>query len=613
MAFIKRSLEKNTYFTCLDSQQVDNFVQCARLMTYEPGETVYKQGAMGDNFYIIAEGSLEQLFLVDPVSKKFERQAVKQKGDSFGGYAFLFNNRRCSTVVASTPTKLWLINRESLHEVLDSPQVRDIYDTYATKTLPDGSKVMTMSDFVNASTHSDDPEKYAEIASLYKIFSQQHQKHDDAIRDVSYKDFTLFNMLMTRPDPQFEIAFMLVDEDRKGYVDAYDVRDFLFDLILPFNASFDFNCDLMRRYFGLDGKRGIRIDEFTAFFCQLQIEIGQQAFIAATRGKAKDKKMKVLEHLDNETFVSVLSKYNGSPIPGELIERIANHYKAKNNPDKIPPMRTFGDFVAHQHVLSHLPAICNVITSAARAKGSEKTALVSKDDFKMAAKILLKELTSRIDADVVFQIFDIDHDGYIGRADLQTILGDSFNQPIRAATGKDGKITLVPPPGAMWHPIQVEEKPKPFFQKTQEELIEFAENAALGAIAGGLGAAFVYPIDVIKTRLQNQPYSMYTGARHCWRKIVESEGSIGLFRGLGPQMLGIWPEKAVKLLANDFLRDAFTNKDKVTGQDDIFFPLEVLAGLGAGFAQVMVTNPLEIVKIRLQVQGETEALCVQGD
>jgi CRP-like cAMP-binding protein len=81
-------------------------------MTYEPGETVYKQGTMGDNFYIIAEGSLEQLFLVgkilflvsefddhnedvttDPVSKKFERQAVKLKGDSFGGYAFLFNNR----------------------------------------------------------------------------------------------------------------------------------------------------------------------------------------------------------------------------------------------------------------------------------------------------------------------------------------------------------------------------------------------------------------------------------------------------------------------------------------------------------------------------------------
>lgn len=33
-------------------------------------------------------------------------------------------------------------------------------------------------------------------------------------------------------------------------------------------------------------------------------------------------------------------------------------------------------------------------------------------------------------------------------------------------------------------------------------------------------------------------------------------------------------------------------------------PLEILAGGSAGGAQVLFTNPLEIIKIRLQVQGQ---------
>jgi len=52
------------------------------------------------------------------------------------------------------------------------------------------------------------------------------------------------------------------------------------------------------------------------------------------------------------------------------------------------------------------------------------------------------------------------------------------------------------------------------------------------------------------------------------------------------------------------LRQAFTNPDK----GEIYFPLEILSGAGAGASQVVVTNPLEVVKIRLQMQGETETM-----
>jgi len=60
-------------------------------------------------------------------------------------------------------------------------------------------------------------------------------------------------------------------------------------------------------------------------------------------------------------------------------------------------------------------------------------------------------------------------------------------------------------------------------------------------------------------------------------------------------------EKAIKLTVNDLVRGRTMDPD--TGL--IPLPFELLAGGTAGGCQVIFTNPLEIVKIRLQVQGET--------
>ncbi|VDP77328.1 unnamed protein product [Schistosoma mattheei] len=72
-----------------------------------------------------------------------------------------------------------------------------------------------------------------------------------------------------------------------------------------------------------------------------------------------------------------------------------------------------------------------------------------------------------------------------------------------------------------------------------------------------------------------------------------------MYRGLGPQILGVAPEKAIKLTVNDLVRDQFTKPN-----GDISIYAEILSGSCAGASQVIFTNPLEIVKIRLQVAGE---------
>jgi len=138
------------------------------------------------------------------------------------------------------------------------------------------------------------------------------------------------------------------------------------------------------------------------------------------------------------------------------------------------------------------------------------------------------------------------------------------------------------------------------------QILESAYRFTLGSIAGATGATAVYPIDLVKTRMQNQRTGSYIGelmyrnSFDCFKKVIRHEGVTGLYRGLVPQLMGVAPEKAIKLTVNDLVRDQI--RDSKTGQ--IHIVGEVLAGGCAGASQVMFTNPLEIVKIRLQVAGE---------
>ncbi|XP_020896462.1 calcium-binding mitochondrial carrier protein Aralar1, partial [Exaiptasia diaphana] len=127
---------------------------------------------------------------------------------------------------------------------------------------------------------------------------------------------------------------------------------------------------------------------------------------------------------------------------------------------------------------------------------------------------------------------------------------------------------------------------------------------ALGSIAGATGATAVYPIDLVKTRMQNQravlaEEKLYKNSFDCALKVFRNEGLRGFYRGLLPQLVGVSPEKAIKLTTNDMVRGFFSDSDGF-----ISLPYEIIAGGCGGGAQVLFTNPLEIVKIRLQVAGE---------
>ncbi|XP_036322720.1 calcium-binding mitochondrial carrier protein Aralar1-like [Rhagoletis pomonella] len=211
---------------------------------------------------------------------------------------------------------------------------------------------------------------------------------------------------------------------------------------------------------------------------------------------------------------------------------------------------------------------------------------VTKDELLYAAQTM-SQITP-LEIDILFQLTGALHQtGRIVYNDLNNISPEHYTKHI---TTRLAEIKAVESPADRSALIQI---------------LESTYRFALGSLAGAVGATVVYPIDLVKTRMQNQRTGSFIGeiayrnSWDCFKKVIRHEGVLGLYRGLLPQLMGVAPEKAIKLTVNDFVRDKFTDKQGVIAGWS-----EIMAGGCAGASQVVFTNPLEIVKIRLQVAGE---------
>ncbi|OAY61873.1 nicotinamide adenine dinucleotide transporter 1, chloroplastic isoform X2 [Manihot esculenta] len=131
-------------------------------------------------------------------------------------------------------------------------------------------------------------------------------------------------------------------------------------------------------------------------------------------------------------------------------------------------------------------------------------------------------------------------------------------------------------------------------------------NAGAGAAAGVIAATFVCPLDVIKTRFQVHGLpkldngsikgSLIVGSLE---QIKQKEGLRGMYRGLGPTVLALLPNWAVYFTIYEQLKCFLSSND----ENHLSIGANVIAASGAGAATTIFTNPLWVVKTRLQTQG----------
>lgn len=448
-------------------------------------------------------------------------------------------------------------NTEALHE---------IFLKHASINV-NGERYMNGSDFIRGFLGLFPNENFNE--SSVQLLAGIVDTSKDGL--ISFAEFQAFEGLLCIPDALYRTAFQLFDTKGKGVITFDEFSDVIHNTELNKRLPFDMDNQFIKLYFGNDKKRSMSYSEFSQFLHDFHEECGTQAF------KRFDK--------DGTGFISVLDFQ-------DIMVSVKAHLLTKKVQDNLVGVAAGGEggsrvsfpfFMAFNSLLSNMDLVKRVYLNATSGSHTQE---VTKDEFLYQAQ-MMSQITP-LEIDILFHLCHlINQRGKLVYTDLQSIAPEQYHKQlsnrlteIHAVSGPDDRSVFI-------------------------SVLENVYRFSLGAMAGATGAAAVYPIDLVKTRMQNQRIGsfigevMYKNSFDCLRKVVRHEGILGLYRGLIPQLMGVAPEKALKLTTNDFVRDHLMDKN-----GNIPLWGEVVAGGCGGCAQVVFTNPLEIVKIRLQVAGE---------
>lgn len=122
---------------------------------------------------------------------------------------------------------------------------------------------------------------------------------------------------------------------------------------------------------------------------------------------------------------------------------------------------------------------------------------------------------------------------------------------------------------------------------------------------GGIAAVLVgHPFDLTKVRLQTAAPGTYTGALDVVKKTLARDGVKGMYRGMGPPLVGVTPIFAISFWSYDLgkkLVYSFTpdRKDPKLSISELAF-----AGFFSAIPTTLVAGPAERIKVVLQVQGQ---------
>lgn len=100
------------FFRGWTKEELGYLDRVAERVTYEPGETLIREGRTGLEFIVILEGDVQVAVAGEPV-------AMLGAGDHVGEMALLDGSRTSATVTATTPVRALLVESRAFRGLLD--------------------------------------------------------------------------------------------------------------------------------------------------------------------------------------------------------------------------------------------------------------------------------------------------------------------------------------------------------------------------------------------------------------------------------------------------------------------------------------------------------------
>ncbi|EFN59406.1 hypothetical protein CHLNCDRAFT_48478 [Chlorella variabilis] len=146
--------------------------------------------------------------------------------------------------------------------------------------------------------------------------------------------------------------------------------------------------------------------------------------------------------------------------------------------------------------------------------------------------------------------------------------------------------------------------------ETTPAALPFYKTFAASAAAACTGEVATIPMDTVKVRLQVQGASgapaKYKGTLGTLAKVAREEGVASLYKGLVPGLHRQILLGGVRIATYDPIRDFYGRLMKEeAGHTSI--PTKIAAALTAGTFGVLVGNPTDVLKVRMQAQGKLPA------